>query len=111
MPWTESQVAAIEGLEARYAFQKLGRGGLVIRAPNADLGRDPRWGRTEETIAEDPYLVATVGTSYVRGLEGAGVVAPLKHFAGLASFWPQTDSCAIEPMTSSGASGDAPTPS
>ncbi|HWB91111.1 MAG TPA: glycoside hydrolase family 3 N-terminal domain-containing protein, partial [Puia sp.] len=42
------QAAAIEGYEARYATQTLGKGGLVIRAPNADLGRDPRWGRTEE---------------------------------------------------------------
>ena len=51
-------------------------------APVLDVTRDPRWGRTEETIGEDPYLVGTVGTAYVRGLESAGVVATLKHFAG-----------------------------
>jgi beta-xylosidase len=54
-------------------------------APVLDVARDPRWGRTEETISEDPYLVATIGTGYVRGLEAAGLVATLKHFAGHAS--------------------------
>ncbi|WP_017590222.1 beta-xylosidase/alpha-l-arabinosidase [Nocardiopsis ganjiahuensis] len=51
-------------------------------APVLDVTRDPRWGRTEETIGEDPHLVATVGTAYVRGLQSAGIVATLKHFAG-----------------------------
>ena len=41
-------------------------------APVLDVTRDYRWGRTEETIGEDPYLVGTVGTAYVRGLQGAG---------------------------------------
>ncbi|MFF8862821.1 glycoside hydrolase family 3 N-terminal domain-containing protein [Streptomyces sp. NPDC015139] len=54
-------------------------------APVLDVVRDPRWGRVEETIGEDPYLVGTLGTAYVRGLESAGVVATLKHFAGYAS--------------------------
>ena len=54
-------------------------------APVLDVTRDYRWGRTEETIGEDPYLVGTVGAAYVRGLEGAGVVATLKHFAGYSA--------------------------
>ncbi|MET9446302.1 glycoside hydrolase family 3 N-terminal domain-containing protein [Streptomyces cinerochromogenes] len=54
-------------------------------APVLDVVRDPRWGRVEETIGEDPYLVGTIATAYVRGLESAGVVATLKHFAGYAS--------------------------
>ncbi|MET9383698.1 glycoside hydrolase family 3 N-terminal domain-containing protein [Streptomyces sp. NPDC002928] len=54
-------------------------------APVLDVVRDPRWGRVEETIGEDPYLVGTVGSAYVRGLESAGIVATLKHFAGYAS--------------------------
>ncbi|MDH6217505.1 glycoside hydrolase family 3 N-terminal domain-containing protein [Streptomyces pseudovenezuelae] len=54
-------------------------------APVLDVVRDPRWGRVEETIGEDPYLVGTVGAAYVRGLESAGVIATLKHFAGYAS--------------------------
>jgi beta-xylosidase len=54
-------------------------------APVLDVTVDPRWGRTEETIGEDPYLVATVGTAYVRGLEAAGLIATLKHFAGYST--------------------------
>ncbi|CAL9479456.1 Beta-xylosidase [Streptomyces sp. enrichment culture] len=54
-------------------------------APVLDVVRDPRWGRVEETIGEDPYLVGTVGAAYVRGLESAGIVATLKHFAGYAA--------------------------
>lgn len=54
-------------------------------APVLDVARDYRWGRVEETIGEDPYLVATVGTAYVRGLEGAGIVATLKHFVGYSA--------------------------
>ncbi|MER7689676.1 glycoside hydrolase family 3 N-terminal domain-containing protein [Streptomyces sp. NPDC097610] len=54
-------------------------------APVLDVVRDPRWGRTEEAIGEDPYLVGTLGTAYVRGLEAAGIVATLKHFAGYSA--------------------------
>jgi len=54
-------------------------------APVLDVVRDPRWGRVEECIAEDPYLVGTVGSSYVRGLQSAGVHATLKHFVGYSA--------------------------
>ncbi|MEO3747682.1 glycoside hydrolase family 3 N-terminal domain-containing protein [Plantactinospora sp. B5E13] len=54
-------------------------------APVLDVTRDYRWGRTEETIGEDPYLVGTLGAAYVRGLEGAGIVATLKHLAGYSA--------------------------
>lgn len=54
-------------------------------APVLDVVRDQRWGRVEETIGEDPYLVATVGTAYVQGLEEAGIVATLKHFVGYSA--------------------------
>jgi beta-xylosidase len=54
-------------------------------APVLDVVRDYRWGRVEETIGEDPYLVATIGTAYVRGLESAGVIATLKHFVGYSA--------------------------
>ncbi|MFG1946950.1 glycoside hydrolase family 3 N-terminal domain-containing protein [Nonomuraea sp. NPDC048826] len=54
-------------------------------APVLDVTRDYRWGRTEETIGEDPYLVGSIGAAYVRGLESAGIVATLKHFAGYAA--------------------------
>ena len=54
-------------------------------APVVDVTRDPRWGRTEETIGEDPYLVGIIGTAYVQGLQSAGVDATLKHFAGYSA--------------------------
>ncbi|MFD4661644.1 beta-glucosidase [Kitasatospora sp. NPDC058444] len=54
-------------------------------APVLDVVRDARWGRVEETIGEDPYLVGTVATAYVQGLEAAGIVATLKHFAGYSA--------------------------
>ena len=54
-------------------------------APVLDVVRDPRWGRVEECISEDPYLVGTIGTSYVRGLQSQGVHATLKHFAGYSA--------------------------
>jgi beta-xylosidase len=54
-------------------------------APVLDVVRDARWGRVEETIGEDPHLVATVATGYVRGLESAGVIATLKHFVGYSA--------------------------
>ena len=54
-------------------------------APVLDVVRDPRWGRVEEAISEDPYLVATVGTGYVEGLQSEGVHATLKHFVGYSA--------------------------
>ncbi len=54
-------------------------------APVLDVVRDARWGRVEECISEDPYVVGSIGTSYVRGLEEAGIVATLKHFVGYSA--------------------------
>lgn len=54
-------------------------------APVLDVVRDARWGRVEETIGEDPYLVGTIATAYVQGLEQSGIVATLKHFAGYSA--------------------------
>jgi beta-glucosidase len=51
-------------------------------APVLDVIRDPRWGRVDECIAEDPYVVGVLGTAYVKGLQDAGVHATLKHFVG-----------------------------
>ena len=50
-----------------------------------DVVRDARWGRVEETIGEDPYLVGTVASAYIPGLESADVVATLKHFVGYSA--------------------------
>ncbi|TFV46231.1 glycoside hydrolase family 3 N-terminal domain-containing protein [Blastococcus sp. TF02A_35] len=54
-------------------------------APVLDVARDMRWGRVEETMGEDPHLVGTIGSAYVRGLESSGVVATLKHFVGYSA--------------------------
>jgi beta-glucosidase len=54
-------------------------------APVLDVVRDPRWGRVDECISEDPYLVGVLGTSYVRGLQSRGVHATVKHFAGYSA--------------------------
>jgi beta-glucosidase-like glycosyl hydrolase len=54
-------------------------------APVLDVVRDPRWGRVDECISEDPYVVGTIGTAYVRGLQRAGVIATLKHFLGYSA--------------------------
>ncbi|MDQ2695608.1 MAG: glycoside hydrolase family 3 C-terminal domain-containing protein, partial [Pseudomonadota bacterium] len=49
-----------------------------------DVSRDVRWGRTEETMGEDPYLIGVLATRYVRGLQGENrdLLATLKHYAG-----------------------------
>ncbi|WP_241995586.1 glycoside hydrolase family 3 N-terminal domain-containing protein [Kribbella antiqua] len=54
-------------------------------SPVLDVVRDYRWGRVEETMGEDPYLVAMLGSAYVRGLQSGGVLATLKHFAGYSA--------------------------
>lgn len=64
------------------------RGAQECLAPVLDLARDPRWGRTEETYGEDPYLVSRIGAAAIEGFQGAGpsidkshVIATAKHFA------------------------------
>ncbi len=64
------------------------RGAHYALSPVLDLARDPRWGRTEETYGEDPYLVSRLGVAAVRGLQGERftgdahhVLATAKHFA------------------------------
>ncbi len=53
-------------------------------APVLDVARDARWGRTEETFGEDPYLVGVLASRYVRGLQGEkrDLLATLKHYVG-----------------------------
>ncbi|MFH8443218.1 glycoside hydrolase family 3 N-terminal domain-containing protein [Streptomyces sp. NPDC018026] len=78
-PGTVGRMAAAIGRDMRAVGVHQGL------APVLDVVRDARWGRVEETIGEDPYLVGTIGTAYVRGLESAGIVATLKHFAGYSA--------------------------
>jgi len=79
------KVAEVEGYETRYAFQKYNRGGLVVRAPNADLARDPRWGRTEESYGEDAFLTGSLTVAFIKGLQGNDpkywqTASLMKHF-------------------------------
>ena len=81
------KIGALEGYEARYDYQNptFTRGGVVIRAPNADLSRDPRWGRTEESYGEDPFLVGTLTVAFAQGLQGPDpkhwqAASLMKHF-------------------------------
>lgn len=83
------QAGAVEGYEVRYIAQSKKyprqRNRLVVFAPNADLGRDPRWGRTEECYGEDPFLNGTMAVAFIKGLQGDNpkywqTASLLKHF-------------------------------
>jgi beta-glucosidase len=70
------------------AAEARARGAHECLAPVLDLAREPRWGRTEETYGEDPYLVSRIGVAAIKGLQGDGpfidkahVLATAKHFA------------------------------
>lgn len=86
-PEMMKKIADWQATEARYLAQnkRFGVSGLVVFAPNADIGRDIRWGRTEECFGEDPFLNATLVTSFVKGLQGDHPVywktaSLMKHF-------------------------------
>jgi beta-glucosidase len=60
--------------------------GLTIWSPNINIFRDPRWGRGQETYGEDPFLTSTLGTAFVKGLQGDNpkyfrTIATPKHYA------------------------------
>lgn len=81
------QIASWEATECRYLAQnrKYSVSGLIVFAPNADMGRDIRWGRNEECYGEDPFLNGALVTAYVRGLQGDNPVywktaSLMKHF-------------------------------
>ena len=65
--------------------QMVATGARHTLAPVLDIASDPRWGRTEETYGESPYLASRLGVAYVRGVQGDladGVAATGKHFLG-----------------------------
>ncbi len=80
--------ALVHDVFSATAAEVRARGAQQCLAPVVDLARDPRWGRTEETYGEDPYLVSRIGVAAVEGFQGNGpfidkshVMATLKHFA------------------------------
>ncbi len=87
-PKLVEQIDAVVGREVR------ARGVQQVLSPVVDIVRDPRWGRTEETFGEDPYLVSRMAVAAVRGYQGAAlplakdrVFATLKHMTGHG--WPE----------------------
>jgi beta-glucosidase len=78
--------ALVEKMTDAIRNQMVAAGARQALAPVLDIARDPRWGRTEETFGEDPYLASAMGRAYVRGLQGDdlanGVMATAKHFIG-----------------------------
>jgi beta-glucosidase len=83
--WDPDLHQRIFGVVAR---EMRARGAHYVLSPVLDLAREPRWGRTEETYGEDPYLVSRLGLAAVRGLQGERftgdpdhVLATAKHFA------------------------------
>ena len=74
-PKTAQTVAAAIAREA------LALGDQVVLAPTINIMRIPTWGRNFESYSEDPYLAGVMGVAYVRGLQGEGVGASLKHYA------------------------------
>jgi beta-glucosidase len=84
--------ALLERVMTVAARQARARGVTEVLSPVIDLGRDPRWGRVEETYGEDPYLVTQLGLGAIRGYQGRSlplasdkVFATLKHFSGHGS--------------------------
>ncbi len=87
------QVSTVISTEARAKYnlaiaqyRRLQYMGLTFWTPNINIFRDPRWGRGQETYGEDPFLTATMGTAFVKGLQGDDphylkASATAKHFA------------------------------
>ena len=87
------QISSAIGDEARAKFNAAVKnnnrtqyGGLTFWAPNINIFRDPRWGRGMETWGEDPYLTGTLGSAFVKGLQGNDpkylkAAACAKHYA------------------------------
>ncbi|MGA2325476.1 MAG: glycoside hydrolase family 3 C-terminal domain-containing protein [Bryobacteraceae bacterium] len=81
------RAGAVQGYEARYIHQtaKYASNVLVVWGPNADLARDPRWGRNDESYGEDPFLTGTMSVAFIKGMQGDNpnywqAAALLKHF-------------------------------
>jgi len=83
--WDPALIRSVYTVVAREARA---RGVQLLLTPVINLGRDPRWGRIEETFGEDPYIASQLGIAEVRGLQGDTlplgpdrVFATLKHMA------------------------------
>jgi beta-glucosidase len=75
----------VEKMANVIAVEALALGVNQVFTPVADLGRELRFGRVEETFGEDPYLVGELAYRFAKGLQDKGVSAQVKHFAAFAS--------------------------
>ena len=62
------------------ALETKTRGIKQVLSPVVDLGRDPRWGRTQETYGEDPYLASEMAVAFCKSFESNGIITTPKHF-------------------------------
>lgn len=87
-----NKIADVISTEARIKYNKHVKygdhdifKGITFWAPNINIFRDPRWGRGQETFGEDPYLSASLGSSFIKGIQGNGeflkAAACSKHYA------------------------------
>ena len=60
--------------------EQAGKGANVDLGPTVNIVRDPRWGRAFETYGEDPYLSGQIAAADIRGIQGQGVMAQVKHW-------------------------------
>jgi beta-glucosidase len=81
------RAGAVQGYEARYIYQneKYKDNVLIVWGPNADLARDPRWGRNDESYGEDPFFTGTMSAAFIRGMQGDNpkywqAASLMKHF-------------------------------
>lgn len=65
---------------ASIADETKSRGIRQILSPVVNIARDVRWGRTEETYGEDPFLSARMGVAFVSEFEKRGIISTPKHF-------------------------------
>ncbi len=91
------RIATYISIENRFIYQnaRYNRSGLVMWTPNADLGRDPRWGRTEECFGEDAFLTSRLVTAFVKGIQGDDPkywrnASLMKHFLANSNEWGRT---------------------
>jgi beta-glucosidase len=75
--WDE---AGVEDFGTLLAAEARGKGVDILLAPTVNLHRSPYGGRHFECLSEDPLLTGRIGAAYVRGLQGAGVAATVKHY-------------------------------
>ena len=61
--------------------EQAAKGSTVDLGPTINIVRDPRWGRAFESIGEDPYLAGQLGAGDIRGVQSAGTMAQVKHYA------------------------------